>query len=204
MTKKYAMATARNREPILSVLQKSLPSSGNILEIASGSGEHAVYFAAHFPQHKWYPSDKEAECLQSIAAWQRESALDNLQSPQKIDVSEVNWYNSLSSVDNITTIICINMIHISPWQTCIGLITGAKEILPRDGIVYLYGPYQINNQHTAPSNEEFDRYLRMQNPLWGVRNLEDVLTLAQENGFVLEQQIAMPANNFSLIFRKNS
>jgi hypothetical protein len=203
MTKKYAAATSRNRQPILEVLQTLIPQDGNILEIASGTGEHAYFFAPHFPTQQWIPSDRQSECLESIKAWQEDCPSDNLQLPLSIDVMKPNWYQPLLNQE-IKTIICINMIHISPWLAYLGLIEGAKEILPHQGIIYLYGAYKINNQHTAPSNEEFDRYLQSQNSSWGVRDLTKVVSVANENGFILEKKVTMPANNFSLIFRKSS
>ncbi|BAQ66496.1 DUF938 domain-containing protein [Geminocystis sp. NIES-3709] len=202
MTKKYAPATTRNSLPILNVLKKIISPSGNILEIASGTGEHSVFFAPHFPQQQWISSDKQQECLSSIEAWKADCVTNNLRSPLKIDVMKSNWHQELTQ-ENINTIICINMIHISPWEAYLGLMEGANKILSIDGIVYLYGAYKINNQHTSLSNQEFDFYLRSQNSSWGVRNLEDVVKVAENNGFCLEEKIAMPSNNFSLILRKH-
>ena len=165
--KKYAPATQRNREPILTVLKEALPARGNILEIASGTGEHAVFFAPHFPQSKWIPSDINPESLLSIAAWRKDCPTDNnLQPPLTLDVAQPNWEKQLKK-SNITAIICINMIHISPWDSCVGLMTGARDLLPQDSILYLYGPYKVNNQHTAHSNQEFDQYLQAQNRDFG-------------------------------------
>lgn len=199
--KKYAQATLKNREPILNILKQFIPNQGNILEIASGTGEHSIFFALDFPQQKWIPSDRASECLASIKAWGEDYPHDNLQSPLTLDVMEKDWFLPLQSQD-IGAIVCINMIHISPWEACLGLFAGAGQLLPKDGIVYLYGAYKVNNQHTAPSNEEFDRYLRSQNPLWGVRNLEDVEKVAHNCGLELRHTIPMPSNNFSLIFLK--
>ena len=201
MTKRHAPATSRNREPILKVLKQHLPSKGNILEIASGTGEHGVFFAPYFSPQQWIPSDQDPECLASIKSWRRDSSTDNLQSPLTIDVMKENWHQSLTS-QNIRSLICINMIHISPWEACVGLIKGTSQILPSDGVLYLYGPYKVNNQHTAISNEQFDESLRLRNPLWGIRDLESVAKLAQKNDLHLKEKIAMPANNFSLIFEK--
>lgn len=203
MTKRYAIATEKNRQPILAILKEIISSDGNILEIASGSGEHSLFFAPSFPQKQWIPSDKEKECLDSIKTWREDCLTDNLQLPLQIDVMESNWHQSLTK-KNITTIVCINMIHISPWEACLGLMKGAKEILPLNGILYLYGAYKINNQHTAPSNQEFDNYLRSQNSAWGVRNLEDVIEVAAKNNLTFDKKIPMPSNNFSLIFCKNT
>ena len=201
MTKRHAPATSRNREPILKVLKQHLSSTGNILEIASGTGEHGVFFAPYFSQQQWIPSDQDPECLASIKSWRRDSSTDNLQSPLTIDVMKENWHQSLTS-QNIRSLICINMIHISPWEACVGLIKGASKILPSGGVLYLYGPYKVNNKQTAISNEQFDESLRLRNPLWGIRDLESVAKLAQKNDLHLKEKIAMPANNFSLIFEK--
>lgn len=199
--KKYAQAVLKNREPILNILKQFMPNQGNILEIASGTGEHSLFFAPHFPQQRWIPSDCTSESLASIKAWGEEYPHDNLQSPLTIDVMERDWFLSLQGKE-ISAIVCINMIHIAPWEACLGLLAGAGQLLPKDGILYLYGAYKVNNRHTAPSNEEFDRYLRSQNPLWGVRNVEDVEKVAHHGGLELSQTIPMPSNNFSLIFVK--
>lgn len=203
MTKRYAIATEKNRQPILEILKEIIPFDGNILEIASGSGQHSLFFAPYFSQQQWIPSDKEKECLDSIKAWREGCLTDNLELPLKIDVMESNWYQGLKD-KNIKVMVCINMIHISPWEACLGLMTAAREILLLDGILYLYGAYKINNQHTATSNQEFDKYLRSQNPAWGVRNLEDIIEVAGKNNLTFEKKIPMPSNNFSLIFRKIS
>ncbi len=203
MTKKYAPATNRNRQPILEILEQIIPDKGNILEIASGTGEHSLFFAPHFPEQKWIPSDKQSECIASINAWKEDCPTENIEVPLCIDVIKKLWHQPLLS-RGIKVIICINMIHISPWSAYLGLVKGAKEILPINGLVYLYGPYKINNQHTALSNQEFDRYLQTQDGTWGVRNWEDIESIANDNNFVLENKITMPANNFSLILRKSS
>ena len=200
--KRYAAATQRNRQPILEVLQKYLPSRGNILEIASGTGEHAVFFATQFPNSQWYPSDRDPELLASIQAWSAEYSTDNLHPPLEIDVSSDRW--SIENTDiTFDAIVNINMIHISPFSAGKSLMAGAGRILPSDGILYLYGPYKRDGDHTAPSNEAFDRSLRDHNPQWGVRNLEDVIEIAESHNLMLEEIVAMPANNFSLIFRKH-
>ncbi len=203
MTKKYAPATNRNRQPILEILKQNIPTQGNILEIASGTGEHSLFFAPEFATQQWIPSDRQPECLDSIKAWQKDYAQNNLQPPLLIDVMTKGWYKSLIS-QQIKTIVCINMIHITPWESYLGLMEGAENILPVDGIVYLYGPYKIDNQHTAPSNEEFDRSLQIRDSSWGVRNLEDVVSVANDRGFILKQKVAMPANNFSLFLQKTT
>ena len=201
MTKRYAPATNRNREPILAVLKQYIPSTGNILEIASGTGEHSIFFAPHFVAQQWIPSDLNPDALASINAWRQDCPTNNLQPPLTIDVTIKNWYEPF--IDRqITSSICINMIHIAPWSAFLGLVEGVSKILPTSGIFYLYGPYKINNQHTAMSNEQFDASLRSRNPQWGIRNLETVSEVAQENNLHLKAKVAMPANNFSLIFTK--
>ena len=199
--KQYAPATQRNREPILEVLLRVLPPSGNILEIASGTGEHSLFFAPAFSPRQWIPSDPNPIARNSIEAWRQESLIDNIQSPLNINVEDDRWVIETEKL-NITTIININMIHISPWNACLGLMEGAKRILPSGGILYLYGPYKQEGKHTAPSNKSFDQSLRSQNPEWGVRNLEDVVKVAEDKGFILQEKIEMPANNLSVIFKK--
>ncbi len=201
LNKKYAPATQRNREPILEVLQSILSPHANILEIASGTGEHALFFASKCPQWRWIPSDIYPESLLSISAWRQDCPTNNLQPPLKLDMMDKNWYKPLLK-SNLDAIICINMIHISPWKACQGLMAGAEQILNTDGILYLYGPYQINQEHTAVSNQEFDQYLQSQNQEWGVRNLEDVSEIALQHNFKLEKTVSMPVNNLSVIFRK--
>lgn len=199
--KKYAPATQRNREPILEVLLRVLPSEGDILEIASGTGEHAVFFAPHFAPRRWIPSEYEPVLKESIIAWQQETAVDNLHEPLNIDARDSRW--AIEELElAIKAIVNINMIHISPWQSCLGLMAGAGRILPAGGILYLYGPFKRNGEHTAPSNASFDEALRRQSQQWGVRNLEDVAKIAKAQNLELREVVAMPANNFSVIFRK--
>ncbi|MDJ0660610.1 MAG: DUF938 domain-containing protein [Crocosphaera sp.] len=200
-SKQYAPATQRNREPILEVLLRVLPPSGNILELASGTGEHCLFFAPAFSPRKWIPSDPNPLARNSIEAWRQDSLIDNLQSPLNINAATSNWEIEEQQL-NITTIVNINMIHISPWKACLGLMEGAKRILPSGGILYLYGPYKQGGKHTAPSNESFDQSLRSQNPEWGVRNLEDVVKVAEEKGLSFKEKVEMPANNLSVIFEK--
>ncbi|MEL4894071.1 DUF938 domain-containing protein [Crocosphaera sp. Alani8] len=199
--KQYAPATQRNREPILEVLLRVLPPSGNILEIASGTGEHCLFFAPAFSPRKWIPSDANPTARNSIEAWRKESLIDNINSPLNIDATSLSWAVEEQELD-ITTMVNINMIHISPWQACLGLMEGAKRILPSGGILYLYGPYKQGGKHTAISNESFDQSLRLQNTEWGVRNLEDVIKVAEENGLIFKEKVEMPANNLSVIFEK--
>ncbi len=201
--KKYAPATLRNREPILAVLKDCLPPHGTILEIASGSGQHASYFIEHLPGNYWQPSDPDSKSRDSISAWWWEVQLNNILPPLDINTLEAVWpVETVDLPQPVTSIVCINMIHISPWESTVGLMEGAARILPKDGILYLYGPYKKDGIHTAPSNELFDIKLRDQNPDWGIRNLNDVKELAQENGLTFVKTIEMPANNLSVTFKK--
>ncbi len=199
--KQYAPATQRNREPILEVLLRVLPASGNILEIASGTGEHSLFFAPAFSPRQWIPSDPNPIARNSIEAWRQESLIDNIQPPLNINAENSSWGIETQNL-NITTIVNINMIHISPWKACLGLMEGANRILPSRGILYLYGPYKQGGKHTAQSNESFDQYLRSENPEWGVRNLEYVIKVAEEKGLIFQEKVEMPANNLSVIFQK--
>lgn len=208
--RQYAPATQRNREPILAVLQQYLPPTGMILEIASGTGEHAIFFAPHLTPRYWLPSDTGDLQLASIAAWQQQNSLPTLLPPIRLDVMEPDWPQQVMPLPidanaeplTVSAIVNINMIHISPWAATEGLMAGAETILDRDGILYLYGPYQREGKHTAPSNEAFDEMLRSQNPDWGVRHLEEVVALAQDHHLRWVATAPMPANNFSVIFAR--
>lgn len=193
----FAPATARNREPILAVLRRVLPPQGLVLEVASGSGEHAAYFAAALPALRWRPSDPDARSLASIAAHHEAAALPNLLPPLVLDAEAADW-----PVERADAVICINMIHIAPWSAAEGLMAGAARVLPADGVLYLYGPYQVDGRHTADSNRDFDAWLRAQDPAWGVRDLGDVSDLAARHGFALVETVPMPANNLSVVFRR--
>jgi cyclopropane fatty-acyl-phospholipid synthase-like methyltransferase len=195
--KRYAPATQRNRDSIVAVLRDILPENGSVLEIASGTGEHIIHFAAYFPQFTWQPSDYDPAGLDSITAWIAESRLPNIAPPVLIDSAAPVW-----AVDQADAIVCINMVHISPWKATVGLFAGAAKLLTPGAPLYLYGPYIEADQRTASSNEAFDASLRTANPLWGLRSVEDVTALADAAGFVLENRIAMPANNLSLIFHR--
>ncbi|MEM7725380.1 MAG: DUF938 domain-containing protein [Cyanobacteria bacterium P01_A01_bin.45] len=212
--RQYSPATLNNRKPILEILEKVLPPQGTVLEIASGTGEHAVYFAPQLRPRKWIPSDPNPNAIASIAGWQKFSPSENLYPPIELNVYSEIWsveYNATSKwkyiddlQDNpITAIVNINMIHISPWEMCLGLMAGAKRILPNEGILYMYGPYKRNGKHTAPSNEVFDSSLRSRNPQWGVRDLDDVIAVASKNNLELVQVYEMPANNLSVVFKLN-
>jgi SAM-dependent methyltransferase len=190
-------SVARNREPILAVLRRVLPERGHILEIASGTGEHAVYFAAALPNLLWQPTDQDPLALRSIAAHRAAAGLANLAPPLPLDASASDW-----PVSNADAVVAINMVHISPWSATQGLMQGTERVLPPGGILYLYGPYKANGIHTAPSNAVFDESLRVRHPGWGVRDVGDVARLADTHGLVLVARIPMPANNLSLVFRR--
>jgi SAM-dependent methyltransferase len=204
--RQYAPATDRNRQPILEVLQQVLPPTGTVLEISSGTGEHAVFFAPRLQPRHWIPSDPSPEARASIAAWQQQEAMlgraiANLSPPIALDASAPRWAVE-DQEQEIGAIVNINMIHIAPWSACQGLVAGAGRILAPDGVLYLYGPYKRNGAHTAPSNADFDESLRSRNPEWGVRNLETVIAEAQGQGLHLNQIVEMPANNLSVVFQK--
>jgi SAM-dependent methyltransferase len=188
---------ARNRDPILDVLRRVLPREGLVLEIASGGGEHAAYFAQNLPGLRWQPTDANSEMFESIAAHRAAAGVANLLAPLHLDVTSEQW-----PVERADAMVCCNMIHISPWAATEGLIAGAGRTLPRGGVLYLYGPYKIDGRHTAPSNQDFDAGLRGRNPLWGVRDLAEVSRLAEHHGLALGETVPMPANNLSVLFRR--
>jgi len=194
--RQFAPATQRNRDPILEVLRTVLPASGLVLEIASGSGEHSIHFARALPGLTFQPSDPEEKARASIEAWIAATGLANLRPPIRLDVTERPW--PVAAAD---AVICINMVHISPWSATEALFEGAAAILPSDGLLYLYGPYFRDEVETAPSNLDFDRSLRARNPAWGLRRLEDIAAVAAAAGFSSPFVTAMPANNLSLVFR---
>lgn len=193
----HAPATARNREPILEVLRRVLPARGRVLEIASGSGEHGVHFARNLPTLTWQPSDADAEARASIEAWRVAEDLPNLAAPLDLDVRREPW--PIVSVD---AIVCINMIHISPWECTEALMRGAARLLDDGAPLVLYGPYHVGGKPTAPSNAAFDESLRMRDASWGVRHLEEVVRVAGEHGFAHGQTVPMPANNLTVVLRR--
>jgi len=208
-TRQYAPATERNREPILKILLEVLPPTGTILEISSGTGEHGSYFAPRLHPRRWIPSDPNPVARDSIAAWRQEVLADNLYPPIALDASDPRWLvempEALKEFDlenyPIGAIANINMIHIAPWSACLGLMAGAGRILPSGGVLYLYGPFKQNGQHTAPSNVAFDESLQARNPEWGVRDLEAVIAAAQAENLSLSKIYEMPANNLSVVFQ---
>ena len=192
----HSPATERNKKPILEVLRHILPSTGLILEIASGTGQHVVHFARELPNLFWQPTDPDEASRATIVARLRAANLDNVKEPMALDVLSTHWPVNLSDA-----ILCINMIHISPWAATEALFVKAKHVLSSAGVLYLYGPYRQSGRHTEASNESFDTSLRSHNSEWGIRNLEDVTRIAEAQGFVLETTMDMPANNLSVIFR---
>lgn len=196
--KRYSPAAARNREPILAVLGEIVPQEGTILEVGSGSGEHAVVAASRFHGCRWQPTDIDSDSLASIQAWRKEHPAPNLLAPKRFDARELPW-----PFDDLAAVVSINVIHISPWEVCGALVRGAAASLRADGFLYLYGPFRIDGRHTAPSNEAFDASLRSQDPAWGVRDLGDVRRLAEQSGLRQERIVSMPANNFSVVFQRS-
>jgi SAM-dependent methyltransferase len=195
--KAHAPAAARNRDPIAEVLKAVLPSSGTVVEVASGTGQHAAHFARLFPRLLWQPTDRDPEALASIAAWREEAGLANLLQPRLLDAAAPDW-----PVGAADAILCVNMVHISPWEATIGLMRGAAGLLPRGAPLVLYGPYIREGVATAPTNLAFDESLRRRNPSWGLRTLEAVSAEAGKNGLAFERLFEMPANNLTVAFRK--
>lgn len=189
--------TERNRDAILSVLRSSLPSQGLVLEVGSGSGEHAVYFARRLPQVTWQPTDIDPQALTSIAAWAEHEGLSNMCAPVLLDATSEQW-----PVPGADALVSINMIQIAPWEATLGLLQGAARLLAPGSPLILYGPFQEDGQHTAPSNEQFDQSLRHRDPRWGVRDLTTVSQQAVRVGFEPVTRVAMPANNLSVVFRR--
>lgn len=195
--RRFAPATARNRDPILDVLGPLLPESGLVLEVASGTGEHVVHFAQARPGLLWQPSDPSQEARESIAAWTETASLLNVRAPLALDAAAEDW-----PVAHIDAAVCINMLHISPWAATQGLMKGAGTRLTPGGLLYIYGPFRRADTPTAPSNEAFDADLKGRDARWGLRMLEDVRAEAESNGLGFEGFVEMPANNLSLIFRR--
>ena len=194
--RRSAPAALRNRQPIADVLAEWLPKRGLVLEIASGTGEHAAFFAERFPQLDWQPSDIHADALASIAAWTESAALPNLRAPLVIDASDTDW-----PIAQADALLSINMVHISPWGSALGLIDAAARLLPQGGPLILYGPWLSDEIETAPSNLDFDRDLKNRDPDWGLRRVEEFAAAAARRGLRLEQTRAMPANNLMLLLR---
>jgi hypothetical protein len=187
----------RNKGPITEILMRVLPAQGNVLEISSGTGQHVLHFAQAMPHIRWQPTEQDADCLKSIASWLAQTPTPNVNAPLGLDVHDETW-----PVHDVAAVVCLNMIHIAPPSATGALLRGAGKIIARGGILFLYGPYRRQGRHTSASNEAFDALLKAKNPEWGVRNVEDVVDLADTAGFELQQTHDMPANNLAVIFRK--
>lgn len=194
-----APAALRNREPIADVLREWLPERGLVLEIASGTGEHAVHFAARFRGLDWQPSDTHPEALASICAWRAAVGLTNVREPIVIDASLADW-----PIEQADAVLNINMAHISPWSASLGLIAGAARVLPPGGRLILYGPWLKDDIETVPSNLEFDADLRRRDPDWGLRRVEDFAEAAAASAFEFADWRRMPANNLMLLFARRA
>ncbi len=192
-----APAAARNREPILRVLRDWLPPRARVLEIGSGTGEHAVWFSAALPSVTWQPTDRDPAALKSIAAWRERAGLANLLPPLSLDASAETW-----PVAHADVVVAINVVHITPWPTTLGLIAGAARVLTPGGLIFLYGPFREGGAPMAASNVAFDADLRARDPSWGIRDLAEITEIAHRHGLHGATRIAMPANNLSVVFRR--
>jgi len=195
--RRFAPATQRNREPILAVLRRVLPAEGVLLEVASGTGEHAAFFAAALPRLIIQPSDADAQNLASIAAWRDHAGLANLRAPLALDATAESW-----PVERADAVLCVNMIHIAPWEACVGLVAGAARLLLPGHPLVLYGPFRRGGRHTSPSNEAFDASLRAEDPAWGVRDVDEVDVVAAAAGLQQSELIDMPSNNLCVVLRR--
>jgi hypothetical protein len=187
----------RNKGPITEILMRVLPARGDVLEISSGTGQHVLHFAQALPHIRWQPTERDADCLTSIASWLAQTPAPNINAPLYLDVHDGIW-----PVHDVAAVVCINMIHIAPPSATEALLRGAGNVIAHGGILFLYGSFRRKGRHTSTSNEAFDALLKAENPEWGVRDLEDVAQLAAIVGLDLEQTHDMPANNLAVIFRK--
>lgn len=198
VAKRHAPATLRNRDAIAEVLARELPTSGLVLEVASGSGEHAIHFARRFPSLDWLPSDPDPIARASIAAWIDEAALSNISPPLDVDACAAIW-----PIASAAAILCINMTHIAPWAATAGVFTGGAQLLEQGAPLIFYGPFLKADIETAPTNLAFDAQLRAWNRDYGVRAVEDMDRVAEAHGFVRTKCTMMPANNLTLVYRLN-
>lgn len=194
----HSPAATRNRQPILEVLKEILPDRARVLEVASGSGEHAAHLAGAMPAWEWQPSDADPRALASIAAWREHAGLSNLREPLELEVTG-RW-----PPGPWDAIVAINLLHISPWEVTQALMARAGEALEVSGVLYLYGAFRRGGKHTASSNETFDTELRVRDPRWGIRDLEAVVAEAEHHGLGLDRVVEMPANNLSVVFAKGA
>ncbi|MGB1014956.1 MAG: DUF938 domain-containing protein [Nannocystaceae bacterium] len=201
---RHAPATTRNRQPILDVLKRVLPGSGRVVEVGSGTGEHGMFFATHLPHLRWSPTDPSPQARASVEAWRQHGGPPNLEPVQELDATWETWpfeqHASEAEALAVTAVVAINVIHISPWETCLGLLAGAARCLDAGGVLVLYGPYRRNGAHTAASNAAFDASLKSRDPSWGIRDLETVQEEARKAGFSFRELVEMPANNFCVVF----
>lgn len=201
--RQFSPSAQRNAEPILNVLETCLPEAGTVLEIAAGTGEHSIHFAPAFPKLFWLATDPADDKIESIRAWHALAPADNLLPPMQIDAAANTWpVEDMEFTAPISAIVCVNMIHVSPWTAGQGLLAAAGRILKKGGVLYLYGAYKKGGEHTSQSNADFDAMLRRNDPEWGLRNMEDVAEEAAQHGLEFQRDVAMPANNFSVIFQK--
>ncbi len=196
--KRHAPATARNSEPLAEVLVGELPNEGLVLEIASGTGEHAVFMAKRFPALDWQPSDCATDALHSVDAWAQEAGLANLRPAIALDAAALDW-----PIETADAVLCVNMIHISPWEATVGLFEGAGRLLPPGAPLILYGPFVEDDVETAPSNLAFDESLKARDPAWGLRDVADLDALAEARNLHRTARHEMPANNLVLVYRKD-
>ena len=201
--KQTAAAAERNRAPILEALSPLLPAAGRILEVASGPGVHMVTFAEARPDLDWQPSDPEPAARASIAAWIADTGLANVAQPLDLDMTRPDWPELAGSAGDFDGLVTINLLHVAPWAACEGLMAGAARLLTPGGFLFVYGPFMRDGRHNSEGNRQFDRSLRAQNPALGLRDVNDVADCAAEYGLTLEGIVEMPANNRSLIFRKD-
>jgi len=195
--RRYAPASARNRDPLLQVLKSLLPQTGTILEIASGTGEHACYFAPAFGTAIWQPTDTDESAIASINAHRQAEAPANLAPALHLNVMEPEW-----PVNAADAVLCVNMVHIAPWACCENLLRGCAHVLSPGAPLVLYGPFKQDGTHTAPSNAEFDQTLRGENAKWGIRDIGEIAEAGKASGLTIEDPIAMPSNNFCVILRQ--
>jgi hypothetical protein len=190
-------ASIRNCVPIGNVLTRYLPQTGFVLELASGGGFHVGQWAMRFPGLTFQPTDVRQEALESINEWICELELENVRAPIMLDATANPW-----PVEPATAVVCVNLTHISPWQATMGLIAGAQRTLAENGVLFIYGPFNVGGNYTSEGNRDFDASLRRRNPAWGIRDMEQVVAAAQAHGLVFAEKVEMPANNLSLIFRQ--
>ena len=199
MAKRFAPAAERNKHALLDVLRRVLPASGTVLEIASGTGQHAAFFSAELPRLTWQPSDPSEDARSSIASWVEDEGRANLLPPLTVDARQRVW-----PIEQADAVLCVNMIHIAPFQSTEGLFEGASRLLVPGTPLITYGPYRLHGEHTATSNEAFDLSLRGRDPSWGVRDVDELAEVASRTGFVLSEKFAMPANNMTLIWTRRA